>query len=245
VVIGAVGGSGTRVFVRVARDGGLFMGSRLNAFEDSEPLIGFYDRWLRRYLAAGRRPPEAERTAMRADLAETLEAHLAGLPAAGGRWGIKVPKTLLMLRFWHETFPDLRFSHVVRSGLDMAYSADGNQLAEVGDLVLPPALHGRPRHVRALAYWAAANGAAADYGEAHMPGRYRRTRFEDLCADPARVIGELFEFWGVPDRAGLPRAVAEVRPPATIGRWRARPAEETAELAPVGRAALARFGYPS
>jgi hypothetical protein len=245
VVIGAVGGSGTRVFVRVARHGGLFMGSRLNAFEDSEPLIGFYDRWLRRYLAAGGRPPEAERAAMRADLAATLDAHLAGLPEPGGRWGIKVPKTLLMLRFWHETFPDLRFTHVVRSGLDMAYSADGNQLAEFGDLVLPPALHGRPRHLRALAYWVAANEAAAEYGEAHMPGRYRRARFEDLCADPARVIGELFDFWGVPARAALPRAVAEVRPPATIGRWRGRPAEETTELAAAGRPALERFGYPS
>ena len=243
VVIGAVGGSGTRVFVRIARHGGIFMGSCLNSFEDSEPLIEFYDRWMRPYLASGCRVPEAERVSMRADLVRCLETHLGAIPEPTMSWGIKVPKSLLMIRFWHEIFPDLRFTHVVRDGLDMAYSADGNQLSQYGDLILAPELQSRPRAVRAIAYWSAVNLDAADFGEARLPRRYLRTRFEDLCADPARVIAQLFDFWEAPNRGAVSRAVREVCPPVTIGRWRASPREEVTQLVEVGRCALDRFGY--
>jgi hypothetical protein len=147
-----------------------------------------------------------------------------------------------MIRFWHEVFPDLRFTHVVRNGLDMAYSADGNQLNQYGDRVLPPEFRDRPRPVRAIAYWSAVNQDAADFGEARLAGRYLRTRFEDLCADPVRVIGRLFDFWDAPIRL-VSRAVDEVRLPPTIERWRASPAPEVLELMEAGRQGLDRFQY--
>jgi len=243
VLIGAIGGSGTRVFARIARDGGFFMGSRLNPFEDSLPFIEFYDRWMRTYLAAGRRVPEDRREAIRADFVRSLEAHLVGIPDAAMPWGVKVPKSLLMIRFWHEMVPDVRVTHVLRNGLDMAYSKDGNQLNEYGDLVLPPDLRDRPRLLRAIAYWSAVNRDAADFGEAWLPGQYLRTRFEDLCADPVRVIGQLFDFWDAPTREALLHALGEVRRPVTIDRWRARPIDEVNRLVAVGREALVRFGY--
>ena len=46
-----------------------------------------------------------------------------------------------------------------------------------------------------MLWWARANTAAADYGEAKLRDRYMRVRLEDLCERPKRTIRSLHEFW--------------------------------------------------
>lgn len=116
-------------------------------------------------------------------------------------WGVKVPRNLLFTRLWIELFPDLRFIHVIRHGLDMAYSGDTNQLRLYGDLVLTPEERGYARKLQAIAYWSRVNLAAASFGERDLGDRYLRLRFEDLCVDPVRRVSEIFDFLGVRDRS--------------------------------------------
>jgi hypothetical protein len=217
------------------------MGSELNEAEDSEPVMRFYGAWLRRYLESGAQLG-AEAEAARADFERALGAHLSGLEGRSGPWGVKVPRSILMLRYWHAAFPGLRFVHVVRDGLDMAYSRDRNQLRMVGDLVLDRAERRLGEIEQAIAYWQRVNLEAADYGQRRLPGRYLLVRFEDLCARPSEAYARVRDLVGG-RRAAPDEIAAEVRAPASIGRWRRRPVQETRSLREVGAAALRRFGY--
>ena len=55
-----------------------------------------------------------------------------------------------MLQYWRQKFPDLQFIHVVRSGLDMAYSTDNNQLQMFQDILLPAKGQELPCPLRAM-----------------------------------------------------------------------------------------------
>jgi hypothetical protein len=240
-LVGALGGSGTRVVARLLRRAGLYMGSDLNEAEDSEPVMGFYDVWLRRYLERDGALGDEAAVAQR-DLDRALGRHLAGLRDRSRAWGVKVPRSILMLRFWHDVFPELRFVHVVRSGLDMAYSDDRNQLWMVGDLLLESEERALDEPERAMAYWQRVNLQAADYGEQHLAQRYLRLRFEDVCARPLEAFARLCELVG--SRPGTASGVEEVVvPPSSLGRWRGRPAAEVERLREIGALGLRRFGY--
>jgi hypothetical protein len=49
-IMGATGGSGTRVVARIARRTGLFIGANLNPAEDALEIAAYYDRWINPYF---------------------------------------------------------------------------------------------------------------------------------------------------------------------------------------------------
>jgi hypothetical protein len=220
------------------------MGSGLNEAEDSEPVMRFYGVWLRRYLECDGNLPPAERGSAREMLEHALVLHRVGVDDEGGPWGVKVPRNILMLPFWQQMFPELSFVHVIRDGLDMAYSKDRNQLRMVGDLVLTSEELSLPESLRAIAYWKRVNLMAAAYGEDHLGPRYLRLRFEDLCADPKWAYEQLRRFLELRDGPMPPVAIEnEVVSPASIGRWREHPEQEIERLLDIGGVGLRRFGY--
>lgn len=240
LVIGAIGGSGTRVFSRISRHAGVFMGGHLDNQEDSQPVSRFYSECASDYLAADGHLAARQRRQLSERLSELLHEHLEGLPHPDHPWGIKNPRSILMLRFWHERFPGMRFLHVVRNGLDMAYSEQQNQIRRHGEAILGAEFN-RPGPERAMLWWARVNGAAADYGEATLGGHYTRVRLEDLCANPKRTVRSLFGFIG--SKSPMKGAVREVTTPPSLERWRQRPRAEIALLESIGRDELKRFGY--
>jgi len=77
-------------------------------------------------------------------------------------------------------------------------------------------------------------------GAAMLGGRYYWLRFEDLCNDPGSALRD------VSDRIGLeitPEAMALVKQPATLGRWRDADPGLIHRLESVGRDGLRRFRY--
>jgi hypothetical protein len=240
LVIGGLGGSGTRVFTKIARHAGLFMGSHQDGQEDSQSMSPLYNEFATVYLTANGHLDTELRDDLGGRFTECLSEHLEGLPAPDHPWGIKNPRSILMLRFWHEQFPSLRFLHVIRSGLDMAYSGAYNQVRRHGKALLGPQVDlPRPEHM--LLWWERVNGMAADYGEAELGARYLRVRLEDLCSSPKRTTRKLFDFVGGEGR--VRRAVAEVERTESLDRWRDQPEDEVARLVAMGRDSLERFGY--
>jgi hypothetical protein len=244
LVIGAVGGSGTRVVVRILRHLGVFVGAHLDPAEDSRPLAAWYDRWARPLLEAGGALGPGELVHADAAFAACLRAHLDGWPGPPVPWAIKVPRSLLFLAWWARWFPGFRFLHLVRDGLDMAVSRDSNQVRLYGDLVLGRRARPASHAVRAIAYWARANERAAAFGERRLGARYLRIRFEDLCAAPAPTVARMREFAGLPGgTAGDRLALAEIAPPGTIGRGRGGSPADLRALLRAGRTGLERLGY--
>jgi Sulfotransferase family len=246
-VIGATGGSGTRVVARIVREGGTFIGTNLNAYEDALDLAAYYDHWINRYVSArGRGDAEAFGDEMTAGLRDVLVAHCAELPAAARAWGWKEPRSVYLLPFLDSVLPTIRFLHVVRDGRDMAFSDNQKQLLKHGDAVLGGDLLARVlptrRAARSIDLWSRVNSAAADYGESALGDRYLRVRFEDLCLEPVETAARIYAFFGL---EGDPEPIArrEVRDPGTLGRWKSKPGRTVAELELAGGPALARFGY--
>jgi hypothetical protein len=149
--------------------------------------------------------------------AGSLLAACSGTTAAPRAWGWKEPNTHVVLDRLGRSLPGLRYVHVVRHGLDMAYSANQNQLRFWGE---PPAGGGAtPR--ASLKYWCAAHRAVAAVG-AGMGSRFLGLNFDSLCTDPEPELRRLFDFLGQEWQADVLAAVraALVRPPS-IGRFRA------------------------
>jgi hypothetical protein len=240
--IGATGGSGTRVVARIVREGGMFTGTDLNAYEDALPFGEYSDRWINEFVRTGGQPAPEELVArMRDDLDSLVRSHLSDLPPSARVWGWKEPRSIYLVPFFHAAMPSLRFLHFLRDGRDMAFSENQNQLVKHGDALLGDDLRKEKTPVRSIAVWSRVNSAAADYGEAQLGERYLRIRFEDLCAQPAETVRRIYDFFGLDGDAEA--AAAAVRPPDTLGRWELRRKGIVDALHRTAEPALARFGY--
>jgi hypothetical protein len=156
--------------------------------------------------------------------------------ARPGRWGWKEPNTHIVLPRLLEALPAMRYVHVVRNGLDMAFSTNRNQLAFWGPRVLGRAVRIDP--VDALAYWCEIH-RRVQRTSAAMGSRFLWLDHDALCRDPAGGMAQLVAFLGLPS-SRAPELAPLVRPPPTSGRRRAHPLDG---FAPRDLAYLEELGH--
>lgn len=130
-------------------------------------------------------------------------------------WGWKEPNTHVVLPHLARCFPGLRYIHVVRDGLDMAFSRNTWQARHWSHLYGVTQHPDTPLPVHQLRYWTAANRAALDFGSVHMPGRFLVISYDAYCADPERHWPRLRRFLDLPTDTALPGNLLQ---PTTIGR---------------------------
>lgn len=241
-VIGATGGSGTRVLARIVRAGGMFVGTNLNPYEDAAELGAFSDRWIDRVYPIEAPLDDTTRHEMESELSAILDRHLADLPAETRLWGWKEPRSIYLLPFYESVLPGFRYVHFVRDGRDMAYSDNQTALIKHGATVLGEPLKRSETPSQAITLWNRVNERAADFGEQVLGNRYLRIRFEDLCSDPAATARRVYDFFGLEgDAEGV--ATREVSPPSTLGRWRDEKPDTVRRLQEIAEPTLRRFGY--
>src|SRR5262245_13369590 len=85
-VIGATGGSGTRVVARILRTSGVYTGVKLNPYEDAVEFGRYSDRWINDYVHAGGDVSPERLAEMEADLRSVLADHLSIAPAGAVAW---------------------------------------------------------------------------------------------------------------------------------------------------------------
>lgn len=246
LVIGATGGSGTRVIARIAKHAGYNLGSRLNSSEDALEFYSFHDTWINPFVLAQRRggtltPWQSAR--MKEDFHAALARHIPEPERRGTSWGWKAPRSIYLLPFLSAQFPQLKFIHLLRDGRDMALSPNQNQLRKHGRAVLS----WRERLFRSIPQrsallWEKVNLRAADYGESALRENYLRVRFEDLCAEPLETTAHIVNFLEASiDPA--PIAQVEITAPKSLGRWRTCSPRIVSKLEATAAASLRRFGY--
>jgi hypothetical protein len=138
-----------------------------------------------------------------------IRADLAGLPPSDfaaaarrlfglyarkqgkARFGDKTPNYVLNLPLLAELFEEARFIHIIRDGRDVALSH--LDIKEWGPSTLEEAAMEWKRHV------AAGIAAGARLG----PTKYREVGYEDLVADPQRVVSELCVFLDLTYEEGM------------------------------------------
>ena len=223
IAVGGVGGSGTRIVAQILQYLDFFIGSDLPRtldtvwyaalfgrrdifLDDPEELRDLADLFFRQM--ADPTPLDADQIArLRAlqtplrhqhkaeDVQLWLEGFIkhcdTGTPAP--RWGWKIPYTHVLidrLLAWH---PTLKYIHMVRNGLDMAYSENQNQLGKWGPIFLNRNVKIDPRD--SLEFWCAVQRRITRIGERY-PDRVFQLSFDRLIRNPAPEIDALTRFIG-------------------------------------------------
>ena len=241
VVVGATGGSGTRVIAQVLQKAGWFMGNRVNPRnEDSLPIAWFLTKWLKSLKDF---PNVDSRTLARArrDFERMIHLHRRGISSPDARWGWKNPRSLWLVPFLVDRFPELKFVHMIRDARDMMLSENIYFLRQNAHWLLGPDWW-RNLEASALELWRISNKRALEFAQHDVKDRYHMVRYEDLCQRPAETVTRLLEFLEAP-KMDVGPLIEGIRDRGNIGRWRRAGAPKVVELERGVRSDLERFGY--
>ena len=218
IAIGGVGGSGTRLIAEIARELGVFMGKTLNKALDNLDFIE-----TRRLLNL---EDEEERLFQTLSQLEQFEVrmHKGFTNGEDGNvnWGWKVPGQFHLLPYSARYFTGLKYIHVMRHGLDMAFSANKNQLRNWGSYHGIESLSDDDP-VAALRYWLSANHLAIEQGRRVLGSRFMLLNFDDLCQSPEVHVSGLAQFILGDDLvspAKLDELCDKIKPPVSMNRYK-------------------------
>jgi hypothetical protein len=169
-----------------------------------------------------------------ADRVSSLLRSRDSCPAGAASWGWKEPNTHVYLDHLHQHFgEELRYVHVIRHGLDMAWSTNQWQLRLWGELFGVKGEAGSA--AAALEYWIEANSRAVSLGRRLLGERFFLVNFDELCADPDIQVPSLARFLGCGHGGDdVLKAINLPKRPPSAGRYRA------AGLAPFTEVQLAQ-----
>ena len=277
VVIGGLGGSGTRVVAEIAQGLGVHIGMRLNGSLDhlwfalllkrpswfasgidtaaADRALALFEKATFDGLAGQVAPEEA---AVLDEIARDLRApqnvrrigagedELARLRGATpscfsgcSDWGWKEPNSHLFLDQLTARYPGLRYVHVVRHGLDIAFSRNANQLVNWGATYGIRADGDAPDPHALLEYWIRTTDAVAE--RIRRGERILLLHYDALCAQPGDAIRELADFLGTPCSPARLDALAEIpQISPTTGRYRQR---DLSIFSPAQLDAVRRHGF--
>ena len=258
LVIGGVGGSGTRLFAEAARFAGrrlegdlnhaldnlwfTFLFKRPDLFRSVSSFAEPFEREMR-LLGAGfdAAPPRL------ADLpflaARAAKAALRGnnhLGAGRGKWpfgrlsrffgravsgfptadAFKEPNASIFLRQLASYFPNMKYAHVARHGLDMALSDNQQMFRNWSRLYgLAPERDASPRQI--LKFWVSLNDEVVEVAREHLgPGRFFFARYDDFVEAPHAFAETYLNFIGRRRDADAVDAIAALaRRPSSFRRF--------------------------
>jgi len=268
IAIGGIGGSGTRLLARLLMELGYFMGPDLNESLDNlwftllfkRPAIleaspDEFSRLARLFVngMTGGTPPE-DGDARFIDLlahesrpaefpVEWFLARAASLKTARMNpspvtWGWKEPNTHIVIPRLRQCLPGLKYVHVMRNGLDMAFSGNQTQLRFWGAWLIGDKIELTPRY--SLKYWRVVHERILTLGQ-EMEGDLLLLDYDQFCRSPAEGLSHLLAFLGLDiSRDRQSKLISHVHPPASLGRFKQH---GTQDFDPEDLAFATRMGY--
>ena len=247
IVMGAVGGSGTRAFHNLLMSAGVFMGTNLNNTRDAMDFEPFLDEFINPILQhVGHLDYELDQLSpdFRDTLLTAFEAVLTKYRAdvpPNQPWGWKNPRSMYILPIIQHFFPALRFVHVVRDGRYMAFSQNQNQVKKHYQSLFGQAPDG-PVEVSAARLWAQVNVEVARWGWAHLGNRYLLIRFEDVCRRPQVMTAKLLKTLGIAGQ-DVPALAELIQGSSNLDHWETAAPHLKAAVSEAAGSGLERFGY--
>ncbi len=248
VAIGAVGGSGTRLIAQILEKLGFYIGSDLNEATDNlwftllfkrieilsvsddefEELVDIFVHGMMGSKKFLKSKKKAINNLASMDRTQHTAAWLKGrtksllskqhTPVPIEAWGWKEPNTHIVIDRLQRCLPEMKYIHVVRNGLDMAHSANQNQLHLWGTHFIDTTCQDSPRY--SLKYWHIVHQRVLDLCRPMGP-RFLFLNFDQLCLDTINGIKRLLEFLEVNVSESQIRDLSNlVRVPETVGRFK-------------------------
>ena len=247
VVIGGIGGSGTRLIAQCLKAAGFYIGSDFNdAYDNLWFTLLFkriqilscsestFDALIEILLKA--MSGDRSFTTQQIELIEALasedrneysvhwlrrrvEALLSGKPEIkeNKKWGWKEPNSHVVLDRLVGRMSNMKYIHVTRNGLDMAHSNNQNQLRLWGRYFLNEEINITPYY--ALKYWCTVHKRVINIGES-MGDNFLFFNYDHLCVNPESGIKWLLDFLGEKSDSLISELIALVRQPDSIGRFK-------------------------
>jgi hypothetical protein len=227
IAIGGLGGSGTRVVAQIFIDSGIYMGDDLNPSNDNQFFTRLLKNpiWLEQAtqydINKRLRILKKYMTGSNLNLFEIIEVLQAcssnptihsdknyykwflkrqfkGKEKELRIWGWKEPNTHLLLLPLFNFFPEMKYVHVVRHGLDMAFSGNKNQLNYWGKKFGISVEKDDDENVlskKQLDYWIKTTQLAIEIGK-KFGDRFYLLNYQSLCEQPITEVPKLIDFWG-------------------------------------------------
>ncbi|MBU2979208.1 sulfotransferase [Alteromonas sp. C1M14] len=114
------------------------------------------------------------------------------------RWGLKEPNSWLLLSHFLAAYPELKYIHTIRNGIDMSLSENQQQCINWSEYVLDEKVSVQTCTPRvSLKYWVQANQQVLELGRQLPSHQFLVIKFEDLCASPAETMARVIAFLNV------------------------------------------------
>ncbi|HVC29375.1 MAG TPA: sulfotransferase [Gammaproteobacteria bacterium] len=135
------------------------------------------------------------------------------------RWGWKNPNTHMVIDRWISLLPNLKYIHVIRNGLDMAFSKNQNQLKLWGSYILgQDYISVTPGN--SLKFWCALHRRLLNM-LSFTKSNFYLLNYDDFCTNPESGLNRLCSFLGMHLPASqLTVLRGMVIPPRTIERYK-------------------------
>ncbi len=136
------------------------------------------------------------------------------------RWGWKEPNTHLYIKHLAHYYKDLKYIHVVRNGLDMAFSNNRKQLWSWGFLYdIDISAGNKPIHSFQLDYWIRSNLSAISSAKYSFGPQLYILNFDKLCMNKPTELSKLLSFLNINiDKLQLEKLAKLIRQPESINR---------------------------
>ncbi|MDA1667629.1 hypothetical protein BK767_04375 [Bacillus thuringiensis serovar kyushuensis] len=215
VVIGGIGGSGTRVVAKLLKTMGYYFGDSDECTNDNIDffhLFGDPDWFKQNYKINN----EGIIRRLRMFESHMLMSYEKNKYLG---WGWKNPSTHIYIEFLHQYFKEIKYIHVIRHGLEMVYSNNQNQIYKWGDLYdLDYSLN--QERLR-LQYWFKSNKKAMELGKKLFNQNFLLINFNDLCISPQKEINSLIEFLNVEkSNANIHQLISQIHSPQSLKRYK-------------------------
>ena len=248
VAIGGVGGSGTRVVARILQELDFYLGEDLNKSNDNlwftllfkrkeilqtslaeiDILLGIFIKAMTSNIAFTRDEVKlinhiassAENSHLESWLKERAKSLLFRDNSGQNLsyWGWKEPNTHIVIENLQKSLPKMKYIHVVRNGLDMAYSKNQNQLKLWGSHFLQSEYQISPYY--SLKYWVKVHQYIWKVHQT-MKDRCLWLKYDDLCLNPQEEIEKIIDFLGLTiSSSQRARIINLVKIPDSIDRFK-------------------------
>ena len=142
----------------------------------------------------------------------TKKLHLDG-------YGFKEPNSHIILERLLKYYPKMKYIHVIRNGLDMAFSDNQNQVKFWGWMYLKKSDFDNI-HYASLKYWVIVHKKIFELAKILGPERFLLINFDKMCAKPNKWLKILCKFLNISTkcRYGLKKLIDP--PSNSIGKFR-------------------------
>lgn len=250
IAIGALGGSGTRAIAQVLIEAGVYMGDNLNypndnliftrllknpAFhktasnEDINERLNVFKQYMERnhlnFHDAGillKASTDNLNFKDNRKLWVTIIRKILTVPKQREVWGWKEPNTQIYIEELYNFFDNLKYIHVVRHGLDMAFSNNKQQLLTWGykyDIHVQGNEKEDEVAYKQLEYWIKSTEESLKKGE-KLGDNFLLINHSTFCKSPKEQIDRIIEFSGLAvEEEKLSELYKIPKQTKTIGRY--------------------------